>query len=122
MQAALVASERGHKVALFEEKKKVGGKMVYASIPKFKPEIDKLLSWYEKTLEKSPVEVKLGKRISSLDDLLKENPEVIVVAVGAEPLIPDIPGKDRENVLTVLDVFENQNLEIGKNIPYRSST
>lgn len=116
MQAALVASERGHKVTLFEEKKKFGGKMVYASIPKFKPEIGKLLSWYEKTLEKSSVQVRLGKRVSSLDDLLKENPEVIIVAVGAEPLIPDIPGKDRENVLTVLDVFENQNLEIGKNI------
>jgi len=116
MQAALVASKRGHDVVLYEEKNRVGGKMVYASIPKFKPEIGKLLSYFEDALKQSSVEIRLGEKIKSFDDLSKDNPDVVVVAVGAEPSIPDIPGKDRENVITVIDLFEKKDLQLGGNI------
>ncbi|MBE0478585.1 FAD-dependent oxidoreductase [Candidatus Aerophobetes bacterium] len=116
MQAALVASQRGHRVTLYEEKDKVGGKMVYASIPAFKPEIGKLLTYYEKNLERSTVELKLGQKIKGLDELSTDEPDVVIVAVGAEPLVPDVAGKDRKGVLTVLELFERNNLEIGENI------
>jgi len=94
MEAALAASERGHSVTLFDLKKRVGGNLVYGSLPEFKPEIGKLLEYYEDRIKKSSIDVKLGKKISNLDQLLKEKPDVIVIAVGAEPFIPDIPGKE----------------------------
>ena len=116
MEAALVASQRGHNVILYEEKDKLGGKMVFASIPKFKPEIAELLEYYEASLEKSKVEVRLEKKISVVDDLFREDPEVIILAVGADPLVPEIPGIKKEKVLTVLELFENKESEIGKEI------
>lgn len=115
MEAALVASQRGHNVILYEEEDRVGGKMVFASIPQFKSEIGKLLQYYESKLEKSGVEVRLGQKIN-LDKLSAENPEVVIVAVGADIAVPEIPGIKKENVLTVLDLFKNKKLEIGKQI------
>ena len=116
MEAALVASQIGHNVVLYEEKDTLGGKMVFASIPQFKSEIGKLLEYYEASLEKSKVEVRLGQKINTLDELSTENPEVIIVAVGADPLVPEIPGIGKEKVLTVVELFENKGLEIGKEV------
>ena len=115
MEAALVASQIGHNVVLYEEKD-IGGKMVFASIPQFKSEIGKLLEYYEASLEKSKAEVRLGQKINTLDELSTENPEVIIVAVGADPLVPEIPGIRKEKVLTVVELFENKELQIGKEI------
>ena len=116
MEAALVASQRGHNVILYEEKDSIGGKMVFASVPQFKPEIGKLLEYYERILKSSPVEVRLGHRISALDDLSRESPEVVIVAVGADLLVPEIPGIEKEKVLTVLQLFEDKTLKIGKEV------
>ncbi|MEE9192030.1 MAG: NAD(P)/FAD-dependent oxidoreductase, partial [Candidatus Aerophobetes bacterium] len=116
MEAALVASQRGHNVILFEEKDSIGGKMVFASVPQFKPEIGKLLEYYERSLKRSPVEVRLGQRISALDDFSRESHEVVIVAVGADPLVPEIPGIEKEKVLTVLQLFEDKTLKIGKEV------
>lgn len=116
MEAALVASQRGHNVLLYEEKDNIGGKMVFASIPQFKSEIGKLLEYYEAILEKSKVEIRLGQKINNLDELCAEDPEVIILAVGADPLVPEIPGIKKEKVLTVVQVFENKELEIGKEV------
>jgi len=35
----------------------------------------------------------------------KENPDVLILAVGATPLIPDIPGVGQDNVVTAVDVL-----------------
>ena len=116
MEAALVASQRGHSVILYEEKDTIGGKMVFASIPQFKPEMGKLLEYYEASLEKSGVEVRLGQRINTLDELCTEDPEVIILAVGADPLVPEIPGIRKEKVLTVLQLFEDKKSGIAEKI------
>jgi len=115
MEAALVASQRGHNVTLYEEEDRIGGKMIFASIPQFKPEVAKLLQYYESNLEKSCVEVRLGQKIS-LAKLSKENPEVVIVAVGADPIVPEILGIEKGNVLTTLELFKNKKMEIGKEI------
>jgi len=40
-------------------------------------------------------------------------PHVVVVAVGADPLVPEIPGIEKEKVLTVIQLFEDKKLTIG---------
>ncbi|MCD6574145.1 FAD-dependent oxidoreductase [Candidatus Aerophobetes bacterium] len=116
MEAALIASQKGHKVIIYEEKDKLGGKMVYASIPQFKPEIGKLLNYYEKSIEKSDIEVKFKKKINRINDLSPESPDAVIIATGADCFVPDIPGREREKVLTVLELFENKEQDIGKDI------
>jgi len=43
-------------------------------------------------------------------------PHVVVVAVGADPLVPEIPGIEKEKVLTVIQLFEDKKLTIGKEV------
>ncbi len=116
METALMAAQRGHEVILYEEKDKVGGKMVLGSIPPFKPEMGKLLEYYETSVVKSNIDVKLEQKIASVDEISAENPEVIILAVGADLIVPELPGVDGDNVLTVLQLFENETPDIGRDV------
>ena len=72
------------------------------------------LTYMTRQAVKAGVTIKMEKAYSSA--LLKElEPEVVIVATGSRPLIPDIPGIDQENVVTALDVF-GQQAQIGKRV------
>ncbi|MBC7189785.1 FAD-dependent oxidoreductase [Candidatus Aerophobetes bacterium] len=114
MEAAIIASKKGHDVTLYEEKDRLGGKLVYASIPQFKREISKLLEYYQKTVERCEIKLRLGQKVEKLDDIYSERPDILIIATGAVPLIPDIPGK--EKVLTIIELFENKLSQIGERI------
>jgi 2-enoate reductase len=49
-------------------------------------------------------------------DLLKEEkPDSVVIATGAVPEIPDIPGADRPNVVSMFEVFAGK-VKMGRNV------
>jgi len=116
MEAALMAAQRGHAVILYEENDQVGGKLLLGSIPPFKPEIKKLLEYYQKSIDKSNIEVKLGEKILSTKEIYEKNPEVIIVAIGAELAVPKMPGIKGDNVLSVLQLYEQEKHDIGKEV------
>lgn len=104
MEAARVAALRGHDVTLYEKEAELGGQFRIASIPPTKQEILPFLKYLARQLDKSGVKVVLGQEATaSVVDELK--PEVVVVATGSKPLIPDIPRADGENVVTAHDVL-----------------
>ena len=43
------------------------------------------------------------------------NPDVVIAAVGSKPIVPDIPGVDKEKALTGIDVYLNTG-KIGQNV------
>ena len=45
----------------------------------------------------------------------KENPDVVIVAAGAVPAIPSIPGIKQKNVVTALDVISGRS-EVGEKV------
>lgn len=104
MEAALTAAARGHRVTLFEEHDRLGGRLCLAAIPPYKEEIKDLINSFSTRLKKTGVEVRLG---TVPDDAMieAENPDVIVVGTGAETAIPDIPGVDLPHVVTAEDVL-----------------
>jgi len=57
MEAARVASLRGHRVALYERTDRLGGHLKAGSVPEFKKDIRKLIAWYEHQLEKLSVSI-----------------------------------------------------------------
>jgi len=103
MEAARVATLRGHNVTLFEKKDNLGGNLIPASTPDFKVEYKWLVDWQAHQLDALGVEVQLGKEIAPADvESLK--PDVAIVATGAEPHIPDdIRGIDR--AVSAIDVL-----------------
>jgi 2,4-dienoyl-CoA reductase-like NADH-dependent reductase (Old Yellow Enzyme family)/thioredoxin reductase len=98
MEAALVASSRGHQVTLYEKEKELGGALRFAAGPAFKADMRKYLDWRIRKIRQAPVEVKLSTEATA-GSIKAAKPEVLIVAVGAEPLIPDIPGIHRPNVV-----------------------
>jgi len=103
MEAAIVASARGHQVTLYEKEKELGGTLRVAASPSFKADMKRYLDWLIKKTQQAPVEIKLSTEATA-DSVKAAKPDVLIVAIGAEPLIPDIPGIKKPNVVIANDV------------------
>jgi len=110
MEAARVAALRGHDVVLYEKADKLGGQLNLSIVPPHKEEVKNILEYLTNQLRKLGVETRKGIEVT-VDVVQEAKPEVIVVATGACPLIPKIPGVDRQNVLGAWDVLGGAEVE-----------
>ncbi|MBO1304703.1 FAD-dependent oxidoreductase [Enterococcus sp. 669A] len=115
MEAARVAALRGHKVTLFEANNRLGGIMRDVATAKFKNNIQLLSDWYETQLGKLGVDVQLNTFVSADDPILAECDQIFV-GCGAEPLVPNIPGIDLPNVVTMVAAHRDESLIKGDKI------
>jgi 2,4-dienoyl-CoA reductase (NADPH2) len=106
MQAARIAAHRGNEVTLFEKSGYLGGALPIAALVKgFDIEdITLIIDFYKTQVKKEKVKVNLGKEFTSAD-LDKIKPDAVVVAVGGEPVYPDVPGIDSPNVTKSGDLY-----------------
>ena len=104
IEAARVAAERGHQVVLFERSERLGGQVKLVMKTPMRGSFEEIILYAEKQLPKLGVEVRLGVD-ASIETILAENPEAVVVATGSEPHLPAIPGAEGRNVLNVDDVL-----------------
>jgi 2,4-dienoyl-CoA reductase (NADPH2) len=104
MEAARVAALRGHDVTLYDKVKWLGGLMPLATFIKetghdfdtVKPALD----WYEGQLKKLPnVKLNLGTEVDAAL-VAKEKPDAVILSPGSKWIVPDVPGKDKKNVVT----------------------
>ena len=104
MVAALTASYRGHEVVLYEKNDGLGGNLIPAAGPPFKADMKLYLDWLIRQVQKEPgIEVKLETEATA--DMIKAlKPDAAVLAVGAEPILPDTLVKDRSNVVWAGDI------------------
>ncbi|MDD5222951.1 MAG: FAD-dependent oxidoreductase [bacterium] len=94
MEAARVATLRGHDVTLFEKSDRLGGQMFEASVPPGKSEMINLVEFLTTQMKKLKVKVKLSTPLTE-EILEKEKPEVLVIATGSRPIKPRIPGLEK---------------------------
>ena len=106
MRCALTASKRGHKVTLFEKKPYIGGMMYPGSRPKFKEDVLRALKWFEMEISNSDIDLKLSTEVTP-KIIEKNNPDAIVIAIGAEPIMPDVPGIGKVNVDSAINILSN---------------
>ena len=106
MQAARVAAARGHDVSLWEKGPYLGGSMALAAMVKgFKTEDVREVIWFlRRQVKKYGVDVHLGKEIDAAS-IAAVKPDVVVVAAGGEPTLPDVPGIDGKNVIKSSDLY-----------------
>lgn len=104
VQAALVASQRGHAVELWEQSEQIGGQIQFAHLAPFKEEMAGILTYLIKCLKKSPVMVRTGQPASHLK-IVTANPDVVIVATGSRPGRPPIPGIDADFVTQARDLY-----------------
>jgi len=108
MEAARVASIRGHKVVLYEKSSSLGGHLIEASVPDFKRDLERLKDWYTNQLEKMKIEIRLETELTPTM-IEKENPDVVLVATGSRYSMPAIPGIEKDNVITCTEALLSPN-------------
>ena len=111
MEAAILAANAGHRVTLYDKADKLGGQMNVASTPSFKGQMKKLLAYLEREVEKSGAEVVLNTAITP-DSPELSKADQIVVALGADPIFPKIPGIDRNHVIEVQEAHTSRAQDI----------
>jgi 2,4-dienoyl-CoA reductase-like NADH-dependent reductase (Old Yellow Enzyme family) len=114
MQAALTASQRGHKVILCEKSNRLGGVLRCEEKVPFKKLFSDYLDFQARMLIRSPVDVQLGIEVTP--ELAKSlHADVIIAALGGRAVIPQIPGIDGKNVLSAEEVYRHSD-KTGKDV------
>lgn len=103
MQAALTAVERGHNVTLYEKEDKLGGTLSHATDLEFKKDLKNFLEWIVAQTLKCGAIIKLNTEVTA-ETIKKDNPDALIIAVGATPFIPNLPGIDKSHVHWAGDV------------------
>ena len=114
MKAALTAAQRGHEVVLYEKQDKLGGTLQLFQYVDFKYDLYGFAQTLERVLRRSSVTIHTGTE-ATRETIRQENPDVLIIAAGANPIIPRIPGIDSEKFRLAASVFGNAD-ELGENI------
>lgn len=114
MEAAIVAAQRGHQVQLFEKSGKLGGQFLIAAVPPAKGEFSSFIVWQKNQLQKWGVQVHLNTELTE-NRIAEEHPDVVIIATGAEPVSPDIPGKNKAHVFISNDVLSGM-VALGRDV------
>ncbi len=93
MEAAIIASRRGHEVILCEKEGKLGG-LLNVVEESFKERIGKYKNYLIYQLGKSAVDVRLNTEVTP--ELIEQiQPDVVFAAVGGHPILPPIKGIEK---------------------------
>ena len=104
MEAARTAAMRGHKVFLYEKNGSLGGNLIPGGSHSFKKEVRELNAWYQNELKALPVEIHTGETVTS-EQLRNMDADVIILATGSVPVMPNVPGMDDKKVLGCMEAF-----------------
>jgi len=99
LEASRVAALRGHDVFLYEKNQELGGLLPIAALPPHREEINDLTDFLISQVKKLGVQVTVGHAVDEavIDDI---KPDEIIMATGATPIIPTVPGVETANIVT----------------------
>ena len=115
MQAALSANREGHDVILCEKGAELGGRILCEAEAPFKQRLHEYILLQRDLIAKSSIDLRLNTDVTP-DYAKTEKADVIIAAIGSEPIIPDIPGIDGDNVRHAIEVFEAPSLAKSKTV------
>lgn len=114
MEAAITAAGRGHEVILFEKSGRLGGQLLAEQYIPFKQDMYNFAKVLERRLSEAKVEVRLNTEVTP-EEAAAMKADVVMVAVGAKPLIPPVEGIDSPKVAG-LDALHTETPRIGQKV------
>lgn len=111
MQAAITASDRGHKVILCEKDTVLGGLINFTDHTDHKIDIRNFKNLLIREVKKRPIEVRLNCDVTP-EVIAEINPEAVILAIGSRDLILPIEGI--ENAMTAMEVYGEDFQNLGK--------
>lgn len=114
IEAAICAFKRGHEVVLYEKNNRLGGQLRIAGIADFKWPLKNYTDYLVNKAYQTGFTIHLNT--AATHNLIeKENYDVVIVAIGAKPLIPPIEGIEQSNVLFTDDAYLHED-KIGNEV------
>jgi mycofactocin system FadH/OYE family oxidoreductase 2 len=107
LRAAEATARRGHKVTLYEKADSLGGQVNIAALGVGREELKSVIRNSENQLKRLPVEIVLNKEVT-LEFVLKQEPDAIIVATGALPKPCTLPGAGGPNIFSVWQVLTGE--------------
>ena len=107
MEAARIAALRGHSVSLHERNAELGGQINIAVKVPNREEMGNVVRFLRHEVERLGVTVHLGRE-ADVQTVLAEQADAVVVATGSKPHLPELPGCNGPNVVTVVEVLEGR--------------
>ena len=109
LETARVAKLRGHDVSLWERGNALGGMTLIGAKAPGRSELLEVSRYYVHQMKSLGIDLHLNSEVA-LETAKEQDPDVIVVATGSKPMIPEnIPGLEQENVIKhVRDVLSSE--------------
>lgn len=108
MQAAISLQERGFSVCLYEAQDELGPTLKLASIPPYKARVALFRQYLIERVMASGVDIHTGTPFSAQILEHIDTPDLIVVATGASPLRPSVPGEASIPVMQATEVLQGK--------------
>ena len=114
LEAAITAAICGHQVEIYEKDSDIGGQLWIAGAPPHKQEILEFIRYYRAQINKHQIPLHLNTAVDS-EVIKKKNPDYIILAEGARPILPQIDGYDDPRVYSAWQVLKG-NPVLGKSV------
>ncbi len=104
MEAARVAAERGHQVALYEREPFLGGQLQIAAKAPGRQDMAEPVRYFERQFERLGVEVHLDTTVD-VETIKSLSPQAVIITTGGAPGTASFPGADGPNTVQARDVL-----------------
>jgi dimethylglycine catabolism A len=111
---AALCSEQGHQVELWEKNDALGGAIAVAALARGNASYRRWIDWQTDRLQRAGVDVHL-QRTATTDEIVAAGADVVLIATGATPRRPPIPGVDAPNVFTAAQALAGES-QLGRRI------
>ncbi|EAS43725.1 FAD-dependent oxidoreductase [Photobacterium profundum] len=116
MEAARIASDRGHDVVLFEKSSVLGGNVIPGSQPPFKHDDRLLIDWFSGEMARKHVDVRLNT-VATKITIEDEQPDSVIFATGSRPAQPSwLTGFNKPHVMMAETMLMNPEFITGGHI------
>jgi len=116
MEAARVATIRGHDVTIMEKTDRLGGQFILAAFPPLKQEFADGLRYKIQELNKLGVMVELNKTVTK-QAVEEFAPDAVIVATGGNPIMPGwLQNSAHKKVISAWDALRGVKHPLGANV------
>lgn len=113
MRAALFLTGRGHSVTIYEKEAELGGAIKHADHVPFKWTLRDYKNYLIRQVGQKGIRVLLNTQATP--EMLEADYDAVIAAVGAQPIIPPIPGVEQDHVTVATDALIHSE-NIGQNV------